>query len=516
VPDADLILINVNVLTLDNKQPTAEIVAVRRGRIAFVGGRDALGEWQGVRTKVIDCTGLTVVPGLTDAHCHIFSLVRKLTSVDLSPPGIKSIADIKVAIRRKAEKTAPGEWITATDYNEFYLAEKRHPTRWEIDEAAPENPVVLSHRSLHACVLNSKALDRAGIHIATPEPPGAFIGRRVEDGEPNGLLVEMLAYIREKVMPPLEGEELEKGIRLASEYYLSNGLTSLQDATFVNDLKRWRYHQYFKVEGMLKSRVYMMTGTESLPEFQKLRMAFGSGGLYLRLGAIKIVPSMISGELNPPRDELTRMVLDAHNAGFQVAIHAVQEPLVAAIIGVYEEVKNQVPDFSARRHRIEHCAECPPRLLERIKRLGLVVTTHPAFAYYSGDRYLSAVAPDVVPYLYPVRLLVDSGLTITAGSDSPITPCNPIMGIYGGVMRTTSAGQKMSPEQAVDALSVLKMYTAGAAYASHEESLKGSITTGKFADMTVLSADPTRVPPEQIKDIRVEMTVLGGEVVWER
>jgi len=516
MPIADIILKNANVISLDNRQPHAEMVAVRRGRITFVGGNDSLGEWQGTNTKVIDCAGKTVVPGLTDAHCHIFSLVRKLTSIDLSVPHIKSITDIKAIIKRRVEKTAPGEWITATDYNEFYLAEKRHPTRWEIDDVAPENPVVLSHRSLHACVLNSKALERAGIHIATPEPPGAFIARRVEDGEPNGLLVEMLAYIREKVMPPLEGEELEKGIKLASEYYLSNGLTSLHDATFVNDLKRWRYHQYFKVEGILRSRVYMMTGTENLPQFQKLNMTFGSGGQYLRLGAVKIVPSMISNELNPPHDELVRMVLNAHNAGFQVAIHAVQEKLVEAIIGVYEVVKAQAPDFSIRRHRIEHCAECPPHLLERIKKLGLIVTTHPAFAYYSGDRYLANVSPAVVPYLYPVKSLAESGLVITAGSDSPITPTNPIMGIYGGVTRATSTGQKMSPEQATDALSVLKMYTVGPAYASHEEGLKGTLTPGKFADITVLSADPTRVPPEKIKDIHVEMTILGGEVIWER
>ncbi|MDP2919513.1 MAG: amidohydrolase [Dehalococcoidia bacterium] len=515
MPTADLILKNANVLTIDARQPSAQLVAVKNGRIAFVGGNDALSEWQGAGTKVIDCAGKTVLPGFNDAHCHIFSLIRKLLSIDLSVPSIKSIEDIKAVIRKRAEKVAPGEWIAATDYNEFYLAEKRHPTRWELDEAAPENPVVLSHRSLHACVLNSKALEMAGIHIATPEPPGTFIGRRTEDGEPNGLLVEMLGYIREKVMPPLEGEELEKGVRLANEDYLSHGLTSLQDATYVNDLKRWRYHQYFKVEGMLRSRVYMMTGVESLPQFPKAHMGFGSGSNYLRLGAVKIVPSMVTGQLHPPREELVQQVLTAHRAGFQVAIHAVQEKLVDAIVGVYEEVQKQAPDFPVRRHRIEHCAECPPHLLERIKRLGLVIVTHPSFAYYSGDRYLAMVASTTIPYLYPTKALVESGLVIAGASDSPVVNSNPLMGIYGGATRQTSSGQKMSPEQAVKVEQVLPLYTRNAAYASHEEHVKGTLTAGKFADMVVLSDDPTRIPPEKIKDIRLEMTIIGGEVVWE-
>ena len=515
MPTADLILLNANVITMDDRQPTAQIVTVKGGRIAFASGSDQLAAWQGQGTKVIDCVGKTVVPGFIDAHCHIFSMVRKLLSIDLSDPSFKSIADIKAAIKKRADKSPPGEWIAATDYNEFSLVEKRHPTRWELDEAAPDNPVVLSHRSLHACVLNSKALERAGITIVSPEPPGAFIGRRAEDGEPNGLLVEMLGFIREKIMPALEGEELEKGIKLANELYLSQGLTSLQDATYVNDLKRWRYHQYFKLEGMLRSRVYMMVGTETAPAFRKARMGFGSGSNFLRLGAVKIVPSMISGQLHPPRDELIQEVLDAHNAGFQVAIHAVQEGLVEAVVGVYEAVNSQAPDFSSRRHRIEHCAECPPAVLERIRKLGLVITTHPSFAYYSGDRYLATVAPSIIPYLYPMRAFMESGLTVAGASDSPVTPNNPVMGIYGGVTRQTSSGKKMSPEQCITAPQVLSMYTRNAAYASHEEHVKGIIAAGKYADMVVLSADLTRVPPERIKDIRVEMTILNGEVVWE-
>ena len=238
----------------------------------FLSAKEQMNDFTGPGTKVIDCEGKTLVPGFNDAHCHIFSFIRKLTSIDLSSPKIKSINDIKAAIKEKAEKTPPGEWITGTDYNEFYLAEKRHPTRWEIDEVAPNNPVILSHRSLHGCVLNSRALALAGITIETPEPPGAMIDRDVaRGGEPNGFLVEMLGYIREQVMPPISDKELDRGIKLANEQYLSQGLTSLQDATFVNDLKRWQHYRHFKEKGLLKSRVYMMIGIETMKEFQESR-----------------------------------------------------------------------------------------------------------------------------------------------------------------------------------------------------------------------------------------------------
>lgn len=515
MPDADIIFNNAHAITVDPRQPAAELVAVKNGKILFAGSCGQLSDFKGVGTKVIDCAGKTLIPGFNDAHCHIFSFVRKLTSIDLSAPDIKSIADIKAAIKRKAEKTPAGQWISGTDYNDFNLVEKRHPTRWEIDEVAPDNPVVLSHRGLHACVLNSRALALAHINAETPEPPGAYISRDMNSGEPDGLLVEMLPYVREKVMPPVTEEELVEGIKIANRQYLAWGLTSLQDATFVNDLKRWSYYRRLKATHLLKSRVTMMAGTESLAEFQAAGLNYGSGDTQLRLGALKIVPSLISGTLHPSQAELNRQVLEAHRAGFQVAIHAVQEELIEAVINTYEYVKQQAPGFAQRRHRIEHCAECSPRLLERIKRLGLIVTTHPSFAYYSGDRYLATVPTDIIPYLYPVRSLVESGLVIAGASDSPVAPASPLMGIYGGVTRQTSSGQKFSTEQAVDARKVLSLYTIHAAYAAHEEQSRGSITPGKLADMILLSNDPTTSPAEEIKNIKVEMTVIDGEVVWE-
>jgi predicted amidohydrolase YtcJ len=516
VPNADLIFNHADVITVDLKQPKADFVAVKGNTIIFAGLKKQINDFLGPDTKVIDCAGQTLIPGFNDAHCHIFSLLRKLTSIDLSPPHIKSIEDIKAVIKAKAANTPPGEWITGTNYNEFYLAKQRHPTRWEIDEVAPNNPVILTHRSLHGCVLNSFALALAGINIDTSEPPGTMIDRDVSrGGEPNGFLAEMVGYIREHVMPPISIKDLETGIKLANEQYLFHGITSLQDATFVNDLKRWQHYQRFKDGGLLKSRIYMMIGIETAKEFQDAGLGFGAGDENLRLGSVKIVPSLISDKIHPSQDELNLMTLHTHNAGFQLAIHGVQTELIDAIICTYEFLQHHVPDFSARRHRIEHCSECPQELMERLKKIQPVIVTHPSFTFYSGDRYLATVPDNVAPWLYRIGTMVKSGLIIAGASDSPIVPNNPLMGIYGGVTRKTSSGKILNPTETLTANQVLALYTINAAYASHEEKIKGSITPGKLADMVVLSKNPILVPPEEIKNIKVQMTVIGGKVVWE-
>ena len=516
MPKADLILKNADVITVDQKLPKVEFVAVKSDKIIFAGLKEQIKEFTGPNTKIIDCAGKTLVPGFNDAHCHIFSLLRKLTGIDLSPPKIKSIDDIKAVIKVKADNTPPGQWITGTDYNEFYLAEKRHPTRWEIDEVAPNNPVILAHQSLHGCVLNSMALALAGINIETAELPGTMIDRDVtRGGEPNGFLAEILGYLREHILPPISCSELHTGTKLANVQYLSQGLTSLQDATFVNDLKRWQHYRHFQDEGLLKSRVYMMIGIETSKEFQNEGFGFGAGDEHLRLGAVKIVPSMISGKIHPSQEELNSLALRMHQAGFQLAIHGVQTELVDAIIRTYEYLQRNVPDFSARRHRIEHCSECPPQLMERLKKLNVVVVTHPSFTYYSGDRYLATVPENVIPWLYRIGTMVKSGLAVAGASDSPIVPNSPLMGIYGSVTRNTSSGKILNLDERLTVNQVLALYTINAAYASHEEKIKGSITPGKLADMVILSKNPTLVPPEEIKDIKVQMTIIGGKVVWE-
>jgi predicted amidohydrolase YtcJ len=511
---ADLVLTNANVITINPAQPKAKLVAIRGNRIWRVGGSDQLGEVRGAKTKVIDCRGKTVVPGFNDAHCHIYGFLRKQAGLDLSPPEIRSIADIKAAILKRAQDTPAGEWITGTDYNEFYLAEKRHPNRRDLDEAAPDHPVALVHRSLHACVLNSLGLEMAGITRQTPEPPGAVIERELDSGQPSGLLFEMVGYIRGQVLPPLSDSELAHGMASASRHYLSLGITSLQEASANNDYARWQLFKGLKDSGRLKCRLSMMLCFDALAQFKEAGLAFGSGDQRLRLGGVKILVTETTGKLQPPQEELNRQALESHRAGFQLAIHCIEPDTVAAAIAALEYVGGK-SSIAGRRHRLEHVSECPPELLQRLTKLRATVVTQPPFIHQSGERYLATVPPERQRWLYRIRSFLDAGLIVAGSSDSPIAPADPLLGIYAAVTRRAESGQALLPGEAISAGQALAMYTVNAAYASFEESIKGAIAPGKLADMVILSADPMKAPPERLKDIKVEMTILDGRVAWE-
>jgi predicted amidohydrolase YtcJ len=514
MPSADLILHNANIITMDTGCPSAQLVATRGERILLVGDNDLLGGVRGAETKAIDCGGRTVVPGFNDAHCHIFGSILKQRSLDLGLPLVKSIADIKAAIRKRALSTPKDRWIIGGGYHEFYLAEKRHPTRRDLDEAAPEHPVVLIHRSLHASVLNSQALVLAGITKETPEPEGGVIDRELDTGEPSGILFEMSGYILDRVLPPLSQNELAEGIAWLNQHYLSMGITSLQDASAGNNHASWQALKSFRDNESLKSRVLMMFGFDALSRFREKGMAFGSGDGGLRLGGVKFLLSEARDRLQPPLDELKRQALAAHEAGFQLAIHCVEPGTVEAALATLEYIAGR-SSLAGRRHRLEHVSECPPELLKRLQKLEAMVVTQPNFIYHNGERYLATVSAERRRWLYRIGSFLNAGLVVAAGSDAPVAPDNPLLGIYAAVTRRAESGQQLLPKEAISVPQALAMYTTNAAYASFEEDIKGSIAPDKLADMVVLSADPLASPPEELKDIRVEMTIIGGKVVWE-
>jgi hypothetical protein len=506
----DLILHNANVLTMSPPMPRARAVAVRDGRIVWVGSEEDVSA--GMARAVIDCEGKTIIPGFNDAHMHFLACAARMLSVDCSPAHVSSINDIKETIRKRAAVTPYGSWIRASGYNEFYLAERRHPTCRDLDEAAPHHPVRLAHRSMHACVLNSAGLRLAGISIETEEPPGGLIDRDLQTGEPNGILFGMNSFINEKVLPPLADTELAEGVRLANRSLLSCGITSIQDATETNGYEQWRLLSGLKAQGEIAPRVVMMFGIDALDEITEHGLGPRHGDHDLRLGAAKVVLDETNGRLHPPQDVLNELVMTAHRAGFQVAIHAVEEGTVDAAAAALESCHTG----SEHRHRLEHCSVCPPPLLERLSALGAIVVTQPAFIYYSGERYLAEVPKEHLPWLYRIRSFRDAGLRPAGSSDCPVVPCEPMEGIYAAATRRAESGQVLSLEEAVAVEDALAMYTIDAAHAAFEEESRGSIEVGKLADLVVLSDDPTRVPADELRSVSVEKTIIGGAVVWER
>ncbi|MDO8491897.1 MAG: amidohydrolase family protein, partial [Dehalococcoidia bacterium] len=258
----------------------------------------------------------------------------------------------------------------------------------------------------------------------------------------------------------------------------------------------------------------MMAGIGALDDFIALGLAPSSGDDRLRLGAVKIVLDGTNGALNPPQPVLNQMVLRAHRARFQVALHAVEEGTLVAGTTALEHALSREP--KPHRHRIEHCSVCPPKLLERLRSLNVVIVTQPSFLFHSGERYLATVSESQRPWLYRIGSWLRAGLLVAGSSDAPVVPPDPLPGIYAATTRRAENGQVVLGEEAVTAAEALAMYTTGAAYAGFDEKDRGSIRPGKLADLVLLSADPTAVPAEQIRQIEVERTIIGGIIVWEK
>jgi predicted amidohydrolase YtcJ len=512
---SNLILYNANVITMDLSCPKAEVVAVENDRIAVVTTNEAIRKLRSRKTEVIDCKGKTVIPGFIDAHCHLAAFAEGFMSLNLSPPeGVRSIADMRSKIRLFCKDYLPGVWIRGKGYNEFYLAEKRHPDRHDLDAATSSHPIKLTHRSGHAHVLNSLALQLVGITAESGDPPDGLIDRDLETGEPTGVLYGMGGYLAKKI-PPLSRVEMRQGVRLANEELLSLGITSIQDTTWHNDVQTWNMLQEWKSEDILKPSVTMMLGMRGFDKYKKQLYEPCGSENGLRIGGVKMIVHEITGDLEPSQKRLNKIVLEILKAGLQAVLHAVEERTIEAACDAIEYALKQLPRHD-HRHRIEHCSVCPPALAKRIGDLGIMVVTQPAFLYYSGDRYLETVPPEQLRNLYPIKRLMEHHVRVAAGSDFPIAKPNPLIGIFSATTRMSENGKPVLPEEGIERLEALRMYTETAAAVSFEEQVRGSITVGKAADLVVLNDDPMRVSADDIKTIKVEMTIIGGTIAWQR
>lgn len=511
----DLILHNANVITMNPAFPRAQWVAIQDGRILSVGRNEDLDIPRQKNTNVINGKGKTILPGFIDPHCHLLAFAESLITLNLNPKNnISSISDIQTKIREVSQGLPPGTWIRGRGYNEFYLTEKRHPTRWDLDAATVVHPIKLTHRSGRAHVLNSLGLKLVGISKGTADLPEGLIDRHIETGEPTGLLFGMGDHLS-KAVPPINHNQMEHGIKLASAELCSLGITSIHDASPRNNLKRWEMLRDWKNDGILKPRISMILGLEGFNEYQRNKFPAHVGENQLYPGGVKIIVHETTGQLSPSQEELNEMVLQIHRSGFQAVLHAIEERTIEAACFAIEYALKKIPK-SDHRHRIEHCSVCSPSLAKRLASLRIIVVTQPSFIYYNGERYLRTVPSENLKHLYPIATLIKHGVKVAGSSDCPIAPANPLMGIYSAVSRRAENGELVLAEERISSWEALQMYTNFAAETTFEETTKGSIAPGKLADLAILSGDPAEFPIDVIKDIEVEMTVLNGEILWDK
>ena len=506
---ADLVLSNARAVTLDTLHPDALTIYIQGDRILKVSKLDFDRSLTSRRTLVIDCAGKTVIPGFHDAHCHVVGYAENLVNVDVSPASVSSIEDIILKIEQTASIVPAGNWIRCTGYNEFYLAEKRHPTAHDLDRATTDHPIKLTHRSRHAHVLNTPALAMAGITNKTTEPPGGMIDRDLETGEPNGVLYGMGRYLA-NVVPPLSDSDLDTAIKYAGKALLSLGVTSVQDASPGNDLNRWMQFLDWGKKGLFAPRTTLMFGPEQV---EILPLHDRQSGLCS--GAVKIVLDEVRGCLNPPQAELNNLIAEIHSRHLQVAIHAVEETTVAAAIVALAFALEKYP-LRGHRHRIEHCSICTADNAEKLAKLGATVVTNPSFIYYSGERYVATVPKNQIKHLYALNTMLKAGLKVAAGSDAPVAPPDPLKGIYSAVTRKAETGHVVLKKEAVSFVDALRLYTINAAYSCFREMQLGTISRGKYADLAVLNLDSGRIRPDELMDLKVDMTILAGKVVYRR
>jgi hypothetical protein len=529
---ADLILVNGVVLTLDSQDTVSEAVAVKDGKIVSVGSDEDMSKLSGPGTKVIDLKGRTATPGLISTHDHF--LQHGLSAefiLDIRYPKARNCKEIAEAIAERASETERGKWIVATGWDETLLEERRFPNRWDLDHASSDNPVWI-RRVFEMGVANTRALDEAGITKDTPDPPFGRIDRD-EGGEPTGLLRGRAMDMIVSTIPPWTQEEMEQGIKRACADFLAQGMTAvIEPGILTPQLEAYRsLHE----KGGLTVRTFVQYGF--LHDQGEVEEAIGKvkigGDDNLRVIGLKFA---VDGGVGPrtammhepfegqpenrgtqliDSETLKEMTLTGHRAGFQVAIHAIGDRGIDAAMDAYEHAQTTAPRPDPR-HQIVHCYFPSEEALRKIEALGVMVNTQAPFLYWLGDSFIEAVGWERADRCIPLRTMLDRGIPVGNSHDSTVTPPLPTIGIYASVARKTIKGEAIGEYEAITPLQALRTYTTLAARHAFMGEKIGSLEPGKYADMAVWNRNPLEVDVEEIRDLRVDMTLVEGQVRYAR
>jgi len=516
---ADLALINANVRTMNPRIPVAEAVAIKKNRIILVGTDQEVAEVIGKKTKVISLKGKTVLPGLIDTHVHVADFGRCLLWLDLT--SADSVRELKRLLSEKAKQTPAGKWIIGRGWNQNRFKEKRLLAASDLDEAAPDNPVILYHEAAMICAVNSKALNSAGVTGQTAAPPGGVIDKDSRTGQLTGILRDTATSLIWQVVPEPTADELSEATVLACRKIVEAGITSVHWILLSKD--ELSIIHRLQAEGEPRTRVNLIVPYEFLKEAISFQP---TDNLMLNLGGVLIttdgyLDSKTAALAQPYSDEpsnsrtmlLTEQELAARvervlSLGLQPVIHAMGDKAIDMALKVIES-NAFTKDV---RFRVEQAAVLNGELIKRLKAEKVVVSVQPTviateFAVWSAASHLGV---ERAKWLHPLKTLLREGVKVAGGSDCPMEPLNPMVGVREAVLRRSFPEQRLTVEEA------LYLYTVDAAYSSGEENVKGSIEDGKVADLTIFSNDPFTVQPEELGDISVETTIVAGKIVYVR
>jgi hypothetical protein len=524
----DLILARGNLVTMDPGRPRAQAVAIRDGRFLAAGTDAEIRPLAGSGTEIVDLEGKTVLPGLIDSHIHGASSGRtNLLTVDL---GVSTLAELKDRLRKKAAGTPKGQWIRAGKYDDTKLEIGRFVTRADLDEAAPDHPVFVTHRAGHLYFVNSRALEIAGLKKDAADPPGGAFDRDPATGELTGVLRERAGGSVSPHVPPFTREECRRAAVWQLREFAKSGLTSIHDASV--SAEDARAYADARQAGELPIRVYMMMSFGTIASLDAFGLRTGFGDDMLRVGGTKLsADGAIAGRtarlskpyagrpddygiLTMTPEDLEQKVLEAHLAGWQVGVHANGDVTIDMTLTAFEKALAARPRPDAR-HRIEHCTLVNPALLDRMKKLGVIPTPFCSYVYWHSEK-MPAYGEERLESMFAMRSFLDRGIPVAASSDYIPGPFEPLMGIQSCVTRKGKDGKVWGPTQRITLEEAVRCYTRHGAFASFDEARKGSIEAGKLADLVVLGADPWRADPDAIMHIPVEGTMVGGRWAWRR
>ncbi|HEX4485603.1 MAG TPA: amidohydrolase [Terriglobales bacterium] len=532
-PAADLIIVNANVWTVDKAMPSAQAVAVLGDRIVAVGSNADIQMWKGSKTEVVDAGGKLLLPGFNDAHVHFIDGGMQLDSVQLNDA--TSAEEFRNRIASQVNKLGKDEWMMGGDWDETKWTPPQLPTKELIDPATGDHPVFVSRYDGHMVLTNSAALKLAGITAKTPDPPGGVIVKDPQ-GNPTGALKDAAMDLVTKVIPPYTHDQRLHAARRALAHAAALGVTSVQhmNPEFAD------IHVYAELleRGELTSRVYPAPLITQVDDLTKVgvRRAFGSP--YLRIGALKGYADgslgsrtayffddfndqpgnhgILSDELHPLSLMQDRM-MKADAAGLQLCTHAIGDRGISTILDFYEEIVKAHGDAD-RRFRIEHAQHMAAKDFGRFSRLHVIASMQPYHAIDDGRWAEGRIGHDRASRTYAFRTFLERGVRLAFGTDWSVAPLNPMLGLYAAVTRETLDGKNPNgwfPEQKLTVAEAVEAYTLGSAYAEFQDKEKGTITSGKLADMVLLSEDIFSIPPDKIREVRVLKTFVGGKVTWD-